>query len=109
MPGLEQGRILRQPRGQFPEDALHFFAFGVFEGKDFIIELDRFFGFDKGSPAGIAFSMQDTFDLAFMLGKDRHDTAAVEKRLFDIGDIPGFCQSAQNAVEKPSQLIPPPE
>jgi len=71
----------------------------MFEGEDIVVELDGFFRFDKGSPAGVAFSVEDAFYLAFVFGEDRHYPSAIQERLFDIGDITGFAQFGKDAIE----------
>src|SRR5882757_1491048 len=79
MPGGQQGGMNGQLGGQFPKDAVDLFALGVFQRKDIIVELYRFFRFDERGATGIAFAMEDAFYLTFVLGKDGYYPSAIQK------------------------------
>src|SRR6185312_5631246 len=95
-----------QPGREFPEDAIYFFALGMFQRKYLVVQLDGLLGFDKRGSPGIAFTMQDPLDLPLVLGKNSHYPPAIQERLLDIGHITRLAQFRHDPVEDAPQLIP---
>src|SRR6185437_13505404 len=98
-----------QPGSEFPKNAIYLFAFGMFQRKHLVVQLDGLLGLYKRSTPGITFAMQYSLYLPFVLGKDGYYPTAVQKRLLDIGHIPCLAQFRHDPVEDAAQLIPFPE
>ena len=105
VPHLQQRGMPGQPGGELAQDAMDLFGFGMFEREDFIVQFDGFFGLDERGPPGVALSMEDAFDLAFVFGEDGDYPSAVEKGFFDIGYITRFGEPGEDAVEGAAQLV----
>src|SRR5438045_7686018 len=58
-----------KPGSQIAQDVVYFTAFSMFQRKNFIVEADGFFGFDKRSFAAVTFAVQNSFHLSFVFGK----------------------------------------
>src|SRR5450631_437283 len=82
----------RKLGSQFPKDTIYLPTFGVFKRKYFIVKSDRLFRFDKGSFPTVAFAMQDTLNLPFMLGKYSHYATSVQERFLSFGNESGFVE-----------------